>query len=69
MSARPIYLFALGPLRNILMGGGLAYSIQQKTYDHIPLIVIFPSVYAGYQAFANKDNIVEWIREKTVKLK
>ena len=48
------------------MGGGLAYSIQQKTYDHIPLVVIFPSAYAGYQAFANKDAIAAWIREKTV---
>ena len=46
------------------MGGGLAYSIQQKTYDHIPLVVIFPSVYAGYQAFANRDSIAEWMRKK-----
>jgi hypothetical protein len=40
------------------MGGGFAYSIQ------LPLVLIFPSVYAGYQAFTHKDSIVEWIREK-----
>ncbi len=69
MSAPYAYHFVFSSARNILMGGGLAYSIQQKTYDHIPLIVIFPSVYAGYQAFTHKDSIVEWIREKTVKQK
>ena len=48
------------------MGGGLAYSIQQETYDHIPLVLIFPSVYTGYQVFSNRDAIAAWIRKKTI---
>ena len=66
MSAAHRFLFTFGSTRNILMGGGLAYSIQQETYDHIPLVLIFPSVYTGYQVFSNRDAIAAWIRKKTI---
>jgi hypothetical protein len=66
MSAAHTYHFIAGSTRNILMGCGLAYSIQQEKYHHIPLIVIFPSVYAGYHAFNQRDHIASWIREKTI---
>ena len=49
------------------MGCGLAYSVQQERYHHIPVIVVFPSVYAGYHAFNQRDHIASWIRDKTVK--
>jgi hypothetical protein len=50
-----VYLFT--PFRNILLGAGLAYCIQQENYYHIPLVIIFPSVYAGYHTFKNQDTL------------
>ena len=57
----------LGSTRNILLGGGLAYAVQEKKYYHIPIVFLVPSVYAGYQAFNNKDTITAWVREKFTK--
>jgi hypothetical protein len=57
----------MGSTRNILLGGGLAYSIQQKKYHHIPIIFFVPSIYAGYQVFSNRDPIAAWVREKFTK--
>jgi hypothetical protein len=51
------------PLRNILLGAGLCFSIQQETYWHIPAVVLCPSVYAGYQTFKHKDSIVRNVRQ------
>ena len=51
------------PLRNILLGSGLCFSIQQETYWHIPAVVMFPSVYAGYQTFKYKDSIARYLHE------
>ena len=49
--------------RNLLMGAGLAYCIQQKNYLHIPLVVIFPSPYAGYHIYKNQDAILKVVKE------
>ena len=57
----------MGSTRNILLGGGLAYAVQQEKYYHIPIVFLVPSVYAGYQAFNNKDTIAAWVREKITK--
>ena len=59
--------FIFGATRNILLGAGLAYSIEQENYHHIPVIFFVPSVYAGYQAFRNRDPIAAWIRDKTAR--
>ena len=50
-----------GTTRNILLGVGLAYAIQNKSYLHIPIIIIMPSVYAGYHIYENKNDIKDWI--------
>jgi len=57
-------LHKFGPMRNILLGAGLAYAVEKESYMHIPLIVIFPTPYAGYHTYNNKDNIVNWISNK-----
>jgi hypothetical protein len=44
--------------RSVFMGAGLAYCIQQEKYHHIPLIIIFPSAYAGYHTYKNRDTIM-----------
>ena len=51
------------PLRNILFGAGLCFSIQQETYWHIPAVVMVPSVYAGYQTFKHKDSVARYLRQ------
>jgi hypothetical protein len=66
MSAQTTHL-VMGSTRNILLGGGLAYSVEQRKYHHIPIIFFVPSIYAGYQAFSNRDPIAAWVRENFTK--
>lgn len=53
------YVFSTA--RNVLLGAGLCFAIQNKNYTHIPLIFFFPSIYAGYHAYSNKDSIARYI--------
>jgi hypothetical protein len=59
--------FIISTPRNFLLGVGLSYSIQNELYTHIPFIIITPSIYAGYQTYDNKDNIIKWIIENKKK--
>jgi hypothetical protein len=43
--------------RSILGGAGLAYAWEQDKYWHMPLIVLAPSVYAGYHMFKARDEV------------
>lgn len=53
--------YVIGSTRNILLGAGLSYSIENKYYLHVPIIFIMPSVYAGYHVFKNRNAIVNWL--------
>ena len=55
--------YVFGSTRNLLLGAGLSYSIQNEKYLHIPIIFFFPSTYAGYQMFENKNKIAKWIKD------
>ena len=44
-----------GPVRNILMGAGFAYAVQKEKYWHLPAALVFPSVYAGYHVYKQRD--------------
>jgi hypothetical protein len=69
-STKVITNYVVGSTRNILLGGGLAYAMQNEFYLHVPVIVIFPSIYAGYQMYNNKDNIISWINNaSTIEIK
>ena len=59
-----LYNYQNSSLRNLLLGGGLAYAVEKESYMHIPLVVIFPTPYAGYHAYSNKDNIINWFGSK-----
>jgi hypothetical protein len=61
--------YVFGTARNILLGAGLSYAIEQENRRHIPLIIIFPSIYAGYHAHQNKDALLDWIIASKKKLK
>ena len=50
--------------RSLLLGAGLCYAIGEEKYLHLPVTVVFPSVYAGYQLYKNKDAVAEWTRTK-----
>ncbi len=51
----------------LLMGAGFAYAREENTLDkHLPLIVLMPSAYAGYQVYSNRNKIGSWL-SKTVK--
>ena len=40
---------------NLVFGAGLAWAIENETYSHIPVVLIFPGSYAGYQLWKNRD--------------
>ena len=53
----------VGTTRNILLGAGLCFAIQNEYYLHIPIILLTPSVYAGYHLYKNKERVTKWINE------
>jgi hypothetical protein len=54
MTPHIVYTVSSGSLRNVLLGAGIAYAIEKEQYTHIPIVFVFPSVYAGYQLYKNK---------------
>ena len=48
----------IGTFSSFLLGSGLCYSIQTKQYWDIPLVLLFPTAYSGYQVYKNKDTIL-----------
>jgi hypothetical protein len=44
------------------MGAGLAFAISEEKYLHTPVAFVFPSVYAGYQAYKNREHIGKFAR-------
>jgi hypothetical protein len=55
--------FVYGATRSLFAGASLCYAIKNEKYLQVPLTILFPSVYAGYHLYKNKDNIVEWLRD------
>ena len=58
-----IRLVTSATFHNLLLGAGICYTIQSEKYIHIPLVILSPSIYAGYNCYKNKDKILEWIRK------
>lgn len=54
------------PARNVMLGGGLAFAFNEEKYLHTPVVFLFPSVYAGYQAFKNRSRVAEFVRNTFV---
>jgi len=59
--------FVFSSFRNILLGAGLCYAIENTNYHHIPVIVLFPSMYAGYQTYSNRDNNISYLDKAVYK--
>jgi len=63
--AEPVKYIAnyhFGTVRNLFLGASLCFAVQKERYTHLPVIVLFPSIYAGYNLFENKDDVVKWIK-------
>jgi len=54
-----------GTTRNLILGAGLCYAVKKEEYLHIPVIVLFPSIYAGFQLFSQKDMVKGWLKSQT----
>jgi hypothetical protein len=54
--------YVSGTPRNMLLGAGLYYAVEHEKYEHIPIVVICPSVYAGYHLYKHRDDAAEWLR-------
>ena len=61
--------FVHGTTRNILAGAGLSYAIQTEKYHHVPLTIIFPSIYCGYHLFKNKETILDLVSNSAMQFK
>ena len=47
------------------LGGGLCYILEEKKYTHIPLFVLFPEAYCGYNIYKNRDTAIKYIVNPT----
>ena len=57
------YLYTFGHVRSLLIGAGLAYAVEKESFTHVPIVILFPTVYTGYHAYTNKESISQWIRK------
>jgi len=60
-TTRYVTNYMFGPTRNILFGMSLSYAYEKEKYLHFPIILLFPSIYAGYHIYKNKESIKEWL--------
>ena len=61
--------YHLGSIRNVLLGAGLCYAVQNEKYIHLPIIFFVPSIYAGYNLYENKDDVVKWLKNLKTEIK
>ena len=47
------------------LGGGLCYILEEKKYTHIPLFVLFPEAYCGYNMYKHRDAAIKYIVKPT----
>ena len=52
-----------GSLRNVFIGAGISYAIEQENYIEIPLICIIPSIYSGYHLFKRREEVQTWLKD------
>ena len=64
-STKIITQYVSGTSRNFFLGSGLCYAIQNEKYWDLPFLFLFPAIYAGYNTFKNKDDIVKYINQNS----
>jgi hypothetical protein len=43
---------------NFLGGAGIAFAFERDKYWHAPIAFVFPSLYAGYHVYKNKETLL-----------
>ncbi len=61
--SEPISIRITTYMTNLFRGIGIAYCIEKEKYMHLPITLMFPSIYLGYQIFTNKEYIKKFIKE------
>jgi hypothetical protein len=61
--------YHLGSIRNVFLGAGLCYAVQNERYTHLPVIFLVPSIYAGYNLYENKDDVMKWLNNLKTEIK
>jgi hypothetical protein len=51
------------PFRSILAGAGFCYAIEEDKFWHLPVTFLFPSMYAGYQGYKNREQILNFMKK------
>lgn len=49
-------------LSEFLLGCGLCFTIEQKNYSHIPIVLFCPAIYCGYNVYKNRNTIIKTIK-------
>ena len=47
------------------LGGGISYIMEEKKYTHLPVFILFPEAYCGYNMYKNRDAIIRHIFKPT----
>ncbi len=61
----PIMTYTANAGSMFFLGCGTAYIIEEKKYEHLPIFVLFPSIYCGYNMYKNRDKIIKYILKPT----
>ena len=51
----PIMTYAANAGSLFFLGCGTAYIMEEKKYQHIPVFILFPSIYCGYNMYKNRE--------------
>jgi hypothetical protein len=51
------------PVRSILAGAGMYHAIEQDFYPNFILAIIFPSAFAGFQAYKHRNDIRSFLQK------
>lgn len=49
--------------KSFLFGANLCYILENDNYHHIPVSVLFPVCYSGYNIYSNRNYILRKIKE------
>jgi len=55
-------LITYNVMSSFFLGCGLCYAFEQKKYYHIPMIILCPSMYIGYNLFSNRNTLISIIK-------
>ena len=61
----PMITFTANAGSLFFLGGGFGYIIEEKKYTHLPVFLLFPSIYCGYNMYKNRNEIINKLIKPT----